>query len=557
MLKNIFIRNIVLIEKLDISLNSGLIVFSGETGAGKSIILTSLSLAIGKRGDQGLIRQGKNEGSVVVEFEIDNSHPVYSKLKDSNLLDSNDLLIRRIISKDGKSKAFINDSPVTIGYLQQIGSYILEIHGQNEKIGLLDPSSHLRILDKFGQYIDLKSKIRNAYVSYTKLKKICEEAINIDRNKISYTEDLKNKLNMINTLNIKEKEEEVLLKKRNLMAQYDKIFTAINEIFLILTDDNNSFISKLSSNFTKLEKIAEKTDTIEEIKIIVSSLNNVLLEAKEILSGIKKIKDNYSFDTKDLEFAEQRLFDIHNIAKKLQVDSLGLPKLAEKLSSEIENIENSSENIEKIKQKLDFSKNSYWNLCQKLSEARIETAKTLEDKVNNEFIPLKLLDAKFRVAINFNNIEHSNIEGKDNVKFLVKLNKGTKEGEIHKISSGGELSRLMLALNLVLSGSLNRKTIIFDEVDSGVSGAVADAVGTRLQSLAVTQQVLVVTHLPQVASRGKQHFKSFKFSNDNDTFTGLQELNYNSRIEEIAKMMSGENISEEAKKMANKLMENN
>ena len=557
MLKNIFIRNIVLIEKLDISLNSGLIVFSGETGAGKSIILTSLSLAIGKRGDQGLIRQGKNEGSVVVEFEIDNSHPVYSKLKDSNLLDSNELLIRRIISKDGKSKAFINDSPVTIGYLQQIGSYILEIHGQNEKIGLLDPSSHLRILDKFGQYIDLKSKIRNAYAAYTKLKKICEEAINIDRNKISYTEDLKNKLNMINTLNIKEKEEEVLLKKRNLMAQYDKIFTAINEIFLILNDDNNSFISKLSSNFTKLEKIAEKTDTIEEIKIIVSSLNNVLLEAKETLSGIKKIKDNYSFDAKDLEFAEQRLFDIHNIAKKLQVDSLGLPKLAEKLSSEIENIENSSENIEKIKQKLDFSKNSYWNLCQKLSEARIETAKTLEDKVNNEFIPLKLLDAKFRVAINFNNIEHSNIEGKDNVKFLVKLNKGTKEGEIHKISSGGELSRLMLALNLVLSGSLNRKTIIFDEVDSGVSGAVADAVGTRLQSLAVTQQVLVVTHLPQVASRGKQHFKSFKFSNDNDTFTGLQELNYNSRIEEIAKMMSGENISEEAKKMANKLMENN
>ena len=557
MLKNIFIRNIVLIEKLDISLNSGLIVFSGETGAGKSIILTSLSLAIGKRGDQGLIRQGKNEGSVVVEFEIDNSHPVYSKLKDSNLLDSNELLIRRIISKDGKSKAFINDSPVTIGYLQQIGSYILEIHGQNEKIGLLDPSTHLRILDKFGQYIDLKSKIRNAYAAYTKLKKICEEAINIDRNKISYTEDLKNKLNMINTLNIKEKEEEVLLKKRNLMAQYDKIFTAINEIFLILTDDNNSFISKLSSNFTKLEKIAEKTDTIEEIKIIVSSLNNVLLEAKETLSGIKKIKDNYSFDAKDLEFAEQRLFDIHNIAKKLQVDSLGLPKLAEKLSSEIENIENSSENIEKIKQKLDFSKNSYWNLCQKLSEARIETAKTLEDKVNNEFIPLKLLDAKFRVEINFNNIEHSNIEGKDNVKFLVKLNKGTKEGEIHKISSGGELSRLMLALNLVLSGSLNRKTIIFDEVDSGVSGAVADAVGTRLQSLAVTQQVLVVTHLPQVASRGKQHFKSYKFSNDKDTFTGLQELNYNSRIEEIAKMMSGENISEEAKKMANKLMENN
>ena len=555
MLKNIFIKNIVLIEKLNIKLEKGLIIFSGETGAGKSIILTSISLAIGKRADLSLIRKGEEEGSVVVEFEVSKNYPLLAKLKKDSLENDNQLLIRRTINKDGKSKAFINDNPVTVKYLQEIGNQVIEIHGQNEKVGLLDPSTHLRIMDRFGKYGLLKEKTKNAYEAYTKLQKIYETAIEIDKNKISYIEQLKNKINLINALNMKDKEEEDLLKKRNLMSEYDKVFSCINEIFLILSEEN-SLLSKLSTNSVKLENIASNSNTIDEINTIIQSLNNVLIESKEIISGINNIKENYNFDQKELEFIEERLFDIHNLAKKLGVQASDIPKLSESISVELESIEKNIDNIEKIKEKLDSTRLFYDKCCKELSLVRKEAAVMLQDNVNSELEPLKLIDAKFRVEITQKNLEKFNADGADNIKFLVKLNKGANEGEIHKISSGGELSRLMLALNLVLSGSLNRKTIIFDEVDAGVSGAVANAVGVRLQTLSNFQQVLVVTHLPQVASRGTQHFRSFKNSNNDHTYSGITELNYDDRVEEIAKMMSGEKITHEAKIMANKLMEN-
>ena len=315
MIRNIFIRNIVLIEKLSLQLDKGLIVFSGETGAGKSIILTSLSLALGRRSEQNLIRNTASEGSVSIEFEIKDNHPSYQKLIDTNLIEENTLILRRVINKSGKSKAFINDNPVTLSFLREIGSTLLEIHGQNEKIGLLDPSSHLAILDRFGNYDGLLKKTRESFDAYKQLIKIYAESERIKKNKSLYENDIKNKISLIRNLNLKDKEEEELSSRKNLLNHYEKIFISINDIFNILNDENRSY-STLASSSTKLENILAESGNIDELSSIIVSLNVISIESKEVLNNINKLRDNFQYDEKELEKIEHRLFDINNISRK-------------------------------------------------------------------------------------------------------------------------------------------------------------------------------------------------------------------------------------------------
>ena len=553
MIRNIFIRNIVLIEKLSLQLDKGLIVFSGETGAGKSIILTSLSLALGRRSEQNLIRNTASEGSVSIEFEIKDNHPSYQKLIDTNLIEENTLILRRVINKSGKSKAFINDNPVTLSFLREIGSTLLEIHGQNEKIGLLDPSSHLAILDRFGNYDGLLKKTRESFDAYKQLMKIYAEAERIKKNKSLYENDIKNKISLIRNLNLKDKEEEELSSRKNLLNHYEKIFISINDIFNILNDENRSY-STLASSSTKLENILAESGNIDELSSIIVSLNVISIESKEVLNNINKLRDNFQYDEKELEKIEHRLFDINNISRKFSTKPDLLNNFLEKLEEELQELNKNSENIERIRNKLEKAGKVFKKNCQDLEKNRKETALILEKYVNKELQPLKLEDANFRVNILSKEEKNWNASGGNSVSFLVRLNKGSNEGEIHKVSSGGELSRLMLAVNLVLADSLNRKTLIFDEVDSGVSGSVADAIGKRLHELSKHQQVLVITHLPQVASRGEHHFRSYKKTENNNTYTYLEKLDIEERTFEIAKMISGEKVTEEAKILANKLI---
>ena len=553
MIRNIFIKNIVLIEKLTLDLESGLIIFSGETGAGKSIILTSLGLALGRRSEQNLIRSSAQEGSVSIEIEIRKDHPHYQELKNSNLIEDDVLILRRVINKTGKNKAFINDRPVTLSYLKEVGSKLVEIHGQNEKIGLLDPSSHIEILDDFGNYGNLITKTKEAFQKFQKIKEIYLEAKKIKENKITYEEEIKNKINLIKSLNLKDREEEELSSRKVMLNHYEKIFLSINEVFNILNEEESGY-SNLASHYTKLENVLSDSGSIIEIKSIVASLNIILIETKEILNNINKLRENFQYDEKELEKLEHRLFDINNITRKLQTKPSQLNDLLEKLEKELALINENIDNIEKISIKLEETKKIFRNYCKDLTEKRKSTALILEDLVNKELCPLKLEDAKFRVKILIKKEKDWNSQGANDASFFVTLNKGANEGEIHKTSSGGELSRLMLALNLVLIGSLGNKTLIFDEVDSGVSGAVADAIGKRLQQLSKHQQVMVITHLPQVASRGMHHYRSFKRTTEEKTLTYVEKLTSEDRTIEIAKMISGEKVTEEAKLAANKLI---
>ncbi len=555
MINSIYIKNIVLIESLKIDFEDGLTVFSGETGAGKSVLLNCLSLATGRRSDVSFLRKGEKEGSVTVEFDIKNNNNLLKELDYLSIDSGNEnLLLRRVLYADGKSKAFINDNPVTVSLLQKIGSSLVEIHGQNEKIGLLDPNSHIKILDRYGNHLDLVSQLEEHYDNYNKLSNIYSEAIELDKNKEKYEKELKNDINLIKRLNLGKGEESKLKAKKNFLIQYEKIFNIINKIFFLLGDDANSLNSQLNSNARKLENIIVTTEEIEELKQINISLSQILIESKEIVTHINTIREKYHFDQKELEIIEQRLFDINNISRKLGTKPDGLHAALNELEDKYEKIACDSKNLEKINLKLNLAKEKFLDSCKKLTEKRILASKKLEDEINSELSPLKLNDANFKVDLIQKNENSWNRKGKESIKFLVRLNRGIKEAEIHKVSSGGELSRLMLAINLVLANSIIPKTLVFDEVDSGVSGSVADSIGLRLFKLSKLQQVLVVTHLPQVASRGNNHFRSFKFYNKTDTFTGVEKLDKEKRIKEIAKMISGEVISDDAMKVANQLL---
>ena len=554
MLKSLIIKNIVLIEKLKLNYDTGFSVFSGETGAGKSIILSSLGLAIGMRADFSLIRKGESEGVVIAEFQINKEHLAYKKIIDHGLNSGNDLILRRVLSRDGVSKAFVNDNLVTANFLKEIGLILVEIHGQNEKIGLLDPSNHIKILDRYSNSDKKLLEVYKSFSNYKKLRKILSELENLESNKTNQLQEIQNDLNLLENLNLKEGEYENLIKKRNLMAQHEKIFTAINNINNLIDGEQGNFLSDISKNSANLEKIFSDNNKIDEVEALQKSINSMLIESKDIILNISKIKDSFTFDQRALDQIEQRLFDINNLSRRFKIEPENINSKLIKLKEELEVLKNSSENYEKIKNKVNLAKEQYDVYSKILSEHRKKFASNLTELINDELAPLKLEDARFEVVVVEKEKDKQNENGIDNVKFLVNMNKGGSKGEIHKVSSGGELSRLMLAINLVIANSMNKKTLVFDEVDTGVSGSVAEAIAIRLLNLSKTQQILIVTHLPQVAARGQQHFKTSKFSKNNITVTGVKELSYEDRIEEVASMISGDQITDEARLLSERLL---
>ena len=554
MLKSLNIKNIVLIENLKLNYNTGFSVFSGETGAGKSIILSSLGLAIGMRADFSLIRKGESQGVVIAEFQINKEHLAYKKIKSYGLNSGNDLILRRVLSRDGVSKAFVNDNLVTANFLKELGLILVEIHGQNEKIGLLDPSNHIKILDRYSNSDMKLLEVHKSFNNYKKLRKILYELENLESNKTSQLQEIQNELNLLENLNLKEGEYEDLIKKRNLMAQHEKIFTAINNINNLIDGEQGNFLSNISKNSSNLEKIFSDTNKIDEVEALQKSINSLLIEGKDIILNISKIKDSFTFDQRGMDQVEQRLFDINNLSRRFKLGPEKLNSKLIQLKEELEALENSSDNYEKIKNKVQLAKEQYDESSKILSEHRKKFAINLADLVNNELAPLKLEDARFEVEVVEKEKDKQNENGIDNIKFLVSMNKGGAKGEIHKVSSGGELSRLMLAINLVIANSMNKKTLVFDEVDTGVSGSVAEAIAIRLLHLSKTQQILLVTHLPQIAARGQQHFKTSKSSKNNIAVTGVKELTYKDRIEEVAAMISGNQITDEARLLSEKLL---
>ncbi len=540
MLVSLNISNIVLIEKLNLEFGNGLNIMTGETGAGKSILLDAMSLALGARSDTGLIRSGCEMASVTAEFDFVNDN--VKKILDENGIDYSDgLILRRTLSQDGKSRAWVNDVLVSVKTLKQIGDEIVEIHGQFENHSLLDVTTHLSALDEYARLYNkdfehvlsqTKSAYKDLHDAQTRLKQLTEL---IEKSE-SERDFLEHNVSELRNLNPQIGEEEELANTRARYMDAEKNAGILNEAISVLKNNGNSLDEQICSVAHILERIKTEPNPYSDA---IDKLYDAAASVAEISEQIHP--ENTNID--DIDSVEERLFALRAAARKhrCSVDELQA-KLIE-METQLNAIDNSDAELKKCKADVDKYAKAFNEHAIRLNELRKVAADNLRKQILVELPDLKLGAADFIVDIQ--NSEPS-VNGTDNVVFTIKTNPGTPFAPLHKIASGGELSRFMLALRVVLNNPNNKKTIVFDELDTGISGATASAVGERLNKLAKNEQLLVITHSAQVAGFADKHFKISKQSDNNSTITSVDEITGDNRINEIARIISGAKITEEA-----------
>lgn len=553
MLCGLSIRNIVLIDSLDLSFSRGLTVLSGETGAGKSILLDALGVALGGRVDTSMRRDGAPQASVTATFEIKN-HEFLEEFFDKSGLSVNGpeeqlLHLRRVINDDGRTRAFINDQPVTANMLREIGDLLVEIQGQFDAQGLLNSKTHLKFLDIFANHTQLLSRVAEAYslLSNAKLKlKRATEELSINESRKEYLEIAVEELASLKPI---EGEEAKLLETRSELMNAEKIIIALNEALQFIGGEGGAI-----TLVAKAQKTLDKTS--DRITKELESLERAANELSETESVVGRLATEIELDTSYLEEIDERLNSIRTLARKHGVTPDELNSKYQEFCNQLRMVEDEASQIEALERELESTKAKFIEDADALSKSRITAGKRLDQAIISELKPLKLAQSKFQATIEACDESGWSVYGWDKVTFQISTNPGTPLGPLQKVASGGELSRLLLALRVALSAATPLPTLIFDEVDAGVGGAVAAAVGRRLKRLGEKIQVLVVTHSPQVAAEGHVHWKIVK-----DDTTGLQrtaakELAKTERVEEIARMLSGEMITEEARAASLKLLEN-
>lgn len=558
MLESLSINNIVLIDKLNIQLDKGLCVLTGETGSGKSILLDALGLVIGYRSNSRLLRNGESMGSVVAEFNITSNKDCKELLKELDIGFDDSIIIRRILYSDGRSKAFINDVQVTQSFLQNVGETLVEIHGQNEQVGLLNSSMHRDILDDFGNLNEKRNIVSKIYDNMKNSKDKLDEILKKKNDNEKEQDYLKHIINEIESLNIQPNEEQELADKRIVMMNKEKVLNVLNDVKDIIDGQNNVDKALSSAQHTISRGIALGENLMGDGKNafedIVENLEQASININEVISKIDEIFNNLGFDNDTLETVEERLFAIRGLARKLNIQPDMILDLKVELEKKLSFLENQEVFISDLEKEVSELKNQFLKEAKELSELRKTTAKKLANELMNELKPLKMEKTIFNVDFKELDENNWNRNGIDSIKFIASTNPGMPMCELSKIASGGELSRFMLALKVVLSNVKSVPTIIFDEIDTGISGAVAEAVGDRLKKLGNNLQVLVVTHHAQVASKGNYHLKVRKQQSENKTTTIVDVLNIDDRIKEIARMFSGEVITDEALMVAKKML---
>lgn len=552
MLQSLSIRNVVLIDKLDLDFKSGLSVLTGETGAGKSILLDSLGLVLGNRAETSLIRQGEDKLSVTAQFSLQKQTPALRALLDEYEIEADDeLLIKRSLTRDGKGKIFINDQPAGAKLLKEIGKYLVEVHGQFDNQGLLNPANHLDVLDAYGAYKPLVERTAAAFAAYKKAHAARQEAEkNIARAKED-EENLRHWVDELEKMNPRPDEEDELGKKRQEMMNAEKIIDSLNYAYGALTER-----ADVQGAIRSAQSAMDKANTLVDgrYQTIIDMLDQALIDISETVNELEEVSHNISLNQNELENIEERLYALRGLARKHNVAVSDLPQTLVDFRNRLSTIELGEEGIAALRKAEDTAKLDYVKAANELSSARQAAALQLDNKVMSELPPLKMEKARFVTVVEKTDESGWSEKGFNNVYFTVATNPNSPQGPLNKIASGGELARFMLALKVNLAQSSSVATMIFDEVDAGVGGATAQAVGERLARLARDVQVLVVTHSPQVAACGNNHFKVEKSTADNVTTTTVRELTKIEKSEEIARMLAGEVITDAARAAAKVLM---
>jgi len=553
MLTQLAIRDIVLIDRLDLSFEAGLSVLTGETGAGKSILLDAFALALGARGDGSLVRHGEAQGQVTAVFQPSADHPVHALLRDYDIAHEGDVILRRVQMADGRTRALVNDQTVSVQALKAIGASLVEIHGQHDDRALADPATHRMILDLFsGAEAELRA-VREAYSAHKAAKNtLASHRVQVEKAR-KEADFLRHAVEELMTLHPEAGEEEALATRRHFMMQAEKITGEINDA-LEMVAGQASPVPSLSAAQRRLARRSGEAEALvgPSVKALEGALN-ALEESRTALESALRAAE---FDPYELERTEERLFALRAAARKYNVPADELAALAARYADEVMAIDAGEDRLIQLEAEVEAADLAYCKAAQALSVQRYQAAAQLEASVGAELPPLKLERARFIVSMERDETARGP-EGFDHVEFWVETNPGTRPGPMMKVASGGELSRFMLALKVSLADRGSAPTLVFDEIDTGVGGAVADAIGQRLARLAEKVQVLSVTHAPQVAARAVTHFLIAKgdAGKTGKIATRVVTIDETHRREEIARMLSGAEITQEARAAASKLME--
>lgn len=552
MLAGLSIRDIVLIERLALNFAPGLTVLTGETGAGKSILLDALALALGERADSGLVRHGAPQAAVTAEFDLPPGHPALAILDEQDIPAESPLVIRRTLTADGRSRGFVNDQPVSVGLLKRLAETLVEIHGQFETHGLFDPGTHRLMLDLYGGLEDRAGAVAEAWRGWRAAEAERAQAVSEAETAKAEEAYLREVVTELETLAPKPGEEASLSDLKQRLQNREKLLDALSAAQRDLAGDRGAELL-LSQARRALERVADRAGG--SFDSIVAALDRAQIEIGEALGALEAAAAEFDAADQDLGTVDDRLFDLRRVARRHGVAVDDLAALSETLARRLAGLEDGDGHIAVLTRRAAESKAAYVAAAEALTAARRKTAGRLDAAVMAELKPLKLERARFMTEIAPLNESEWGENGADRIAFAVSTNPGQPPGPLAKIASGGELARFMLALKVVLAGASSVPVLVFDEVDSGVGGATADAVGERLARLAETRQILVVTHSPQVAARGAQHWQVRKALKAGAMATEVVTLDKADRQEEIARMLSGAEVTAEARAAAGRLIE--
>jgi DNA repair protein RecN (Recombination protein N) len=549
MLTRLSIRDVVLIEALDLDFDAGLGVLTGETGAGKSILLDALGLALGDRADSGLVRQGCAQASVTASFDAPQTALAVLAANEIALEPGEPLIVRRTVKADGGSKAFVNDQPISAALLRELGTGLVEIHGQHDDRGLINPRGHRALLDSFA-----RADAAGVAAAFAAMRK-ADEALASARRALEDAERdrewLTHAVQELAAFGAEPGEEAILADRRAAMQRGEKIAGELDDVVTAVGGSDGG-LSRLRQAARVLDRIAEGHAELTEA---LAAVDRAIIEATLAEETLHRASRNLVFDPAQLESDEARLFDLRGLARKHRVQPDDLAALTAELSAKLEAIEAGGEGVNKLEAAATKAREAYHAAASALHDKRTKGATKLDTAVAAELVPLKLDAARFKTVVATLTEANWGPHGMDRVEFEISTNPGAPFAPLIKIASGGELSRFILALKVALAEEGAAATMIFDEIDRGVGGAVASAIGDRLSRLSGTAQLLVVTHSPQVAARGDAHLLIAKAHDGTVTRTSVRTLGEAERREEIARMLSGAEVTDEARAQAGRLIE--
>jgi DNA repair protein RecN (Recombination protein N) len=557
MLKHLYIRNFAIIDELELDFHSGMTALTGETGAGKSILLGALSLVLGDRADNDSIKQNCDHAEIVAEFDISQLDDVSTWLVTQELNADNECILRRRITKDGRSRAYVNSTPVNLQLIRELAEMLIDIHGQHEHQSMMKSSVQRQLLDDFAKHSSLLKNVSNLYVELKLLEEQLEHLRKTSNEQNDRLDLLRFQTQELDILALEENEYQQLDKQHKLMANADKISTTVQQAIYQLSEDENtniqSTISVIINSLTDIKELDENLSPVSEM------LNDALVQIDESVSLLQNYSDSIELDSSQLANTEQRIQDILDLARKHRVKADSLYLLHETLQKELHDIDHVDERLEQLDKQQQTIESKYIDACKKLSTSRRKAANKLNKSISKSMQTLGMTGGKFEISL-ISSADKRSAYGQDQIEFTVTANAGQKCKPISRVASGGELARISLAIQMIIADNSKISTLIFDEVDSGIGGGIAEIVGQHLRTLGSSKtgkanQVVCITHLPQVASQAHQHLRVEKQTQKKQTTSQVVSLNEEQRRQEIARMLSGIEITEQSLAHADEMIE--